>query len=317
MDFDGQDCYDILTDIGIIKEEHKEERYGICCGEEMDMIAEFLVCSKCANFTKYREEFTEESEYHGVYKYKIGNREMTCYGSQPKTKSDRIAGLVNSYKIKINRNNNHIETVLLNQTCEAMFDIISKSVKKSDNRDSLFQALLHHTSILNGNILTISETQKIVGAGCKYSIGNKIIIKAVLDGNISRDKVSFGTEIHKQLISKYLGIYDPKFYLNDGNLEMRHINTPENRKFCFKVIKIMLEQNIAFNALLSSKCIAVVYYLIKEKYNYVEDERLQKKRFTELVCVGENTFIKVYKTLKCSDVQKLIAKWLDRTTHGH
>lgn len=311
MDFDGQDCYDLLADIGMIEKGVEEEKYGECCGEKMDSMAGFLFCSKCANTVNYREEYTEENEYRGVYKYKIGNREMTCYGSQPKTKGDRIAGLVNSFKVIINRNNKHIDTDLLNLVCEAMFDITSKCVKKSDNRKSLFQALLHHISIHNGNILTIRETQNIVGqTGCKYSVGNKIIVKAVLDGYLDREKVSFGTEIHKQLISKYLSIYDPKFYLDDGNLELRHINTPENRKFCFKVIKIMLEQNIAYNALISSKCIAVVYYIIKEKYNYPEDERLQKKRFTELVNVGENTFIKVYNTLRCSDTQKLIVKHL-------
>jgi hypothetical protein len=311
MDFDGGDCYDILAEIGVIEKEVKEDKYGYCCGKKMDCVAEFLFCVECANSVRLREEYTDENEYHGVYRYKIGNREMTCYGSQPKTKGDRIAGLINSFKVIINRNNKYIETDLLNQVCEAMFDITSKCVKKSDNRKSLFQALLHHISIRNGNILTIRETQNIVGqSGCKYSVGNKIIVKAILDGYLDREKVSFGEEIHKQLITKYLSIYDPKFYLDDGNLEMRHINTPENRKFCFRVIKIMLEQNIAYNALMSSKCIAVIYYIVKEKYNYPDDERYQKKKFTELVGVGENTFIKVYNTLRCKDTQRLLVKHL-------
>lgn len=305
-----EDIYDdymsIMEDLGYIEEKPLVD-YDMCCGKRMTHIDELLICDECNKIINNKDN-DDVGTYNGVQICKVGNRLIRCFGGYKgkDSKSDCVARLVNSFKSIISRNNTCLDNNILNEVCDTMYDITRVQIKKSTNRLSLFLALLHHVSIRNEKILTPKEVQKIIGkSNCKFSKGNKIIIQATLDGVMDRDKVSFGTDIYKQLIIKYLNLYNPKFYLGDKDSEDLHINTARNRKFCVDMIEVMLDKNIAFNAVIQTKCIAVVYYLIKNAYD-IDDDKLQKKYFTRLVDVGENTFIKVYNTLLRSDVQKIL-----------
>jgi len=301
---DEFDCLSILEELGLVEKKVQLE-YDVCCGVKMESIGNMLYCDKCTR-TMNSKESEDSDVYSGVFTCKIGNKEYTCFGAHPKNRNERIADMVKAFAEQMNSKGIRIDQSIINEVCDTMYDITSVQIKKSSNRSSLFLALLHHISVRNDMILTPREVQKIMcDSNCKFSKGNKIIIQAVLDDILDRNKVSFGIELYDKLIIKYLMMYDPEFYLEDGNLSRRNINNTRNHKLCINMIQVMLEENIAFNSIIQTKCIAVVYYLIKEEYNYDQDEKAQKKYFTQLVGVGENTYIKVYNTLIRRDVQKI------------
>ena len=303
------DCYALLDELNLVEKKPEQTEYGVCCGEKMQSVSEFLLCYICGSTKNMKDNGEDSVSYGGFHMCKIGNREIMCFrgDGEPKSRHEKIASIVKEFHTKMNTKGICIEGGLLNSVCEIMHDITCIQNKKSTNRDSLFIAILYHVSVLNDQILMPKEVQKLIGNNSKFSKGNKIIIQSVLDDILDRTKVSFGIEIYEKLIIKYLSSYDPKFYLNDSNLERRNINTATNRKFCINMIEIMLNENISYNSIIQSKCIAVVYYLIKHEYKYEpnDSDKMQKEYFTKLVGVGENTYIKAYKVLLRKDVQKI------------
>jgi len=302
-DFDDDFCNQLLSDCGFTEDSIDEITYGICCGSPMTPMSELLVCDLCGTIQHVRE--SPDRDYaKGPMSYQVGKRTFTCYNSEPKSRHDKIADMVNNFKNRIAKRNRSIDSDLLTKACTVMFDITTIHIKKTGNRISLFAALLYYTSINMGQILTQKEIKSILNGEIKFSKGVKIISNALLHEEIQRDKIVVGVKIHNLLLAKYLNIYDPEFYLNDGNINNRNINDNTNRRFCSTMIDFILTRNIAYNAVIHSKCIAVVYYLIKHKYLY-DDEKAQKKYFTSIVEVGENTYMKVYQTLIDPMVQVL------------
>lgn len=304
MDLDDDDlCSQLLSDCGFTDETTDIIIYGICCGEDMMVMAGLMVCQICGSMQQVKDD-SEHDFVKGPSTYHIGNRSYTCYNCEPKSRNDKIADLVNDYKNKIARCGRCIDGKLLNDTCTIMHDITRDHIKKKDNRTSLFASLLYYISINMGQILTQHEIKNILGENIKFSKGVKIISNSIICKIITPGRIGINTRIHNQLISKYLSIYDPEFYLEDGNPTNRNINTNDNRKFCNMMIDVILRHNIAYNSLIQSKCIAVIYYLIRIKYVY-DNEKLQRQYFTSIVDIGGNTFMKVFMTLLGDLAQKM------------
>jgi hypothetical protein len=307
-EIDGDLCAELLLEFGIVEKERgllaRDECECTGVISKMVVFNDFLLCKSCGMVKTLHEDVGALAK--GPSTYQVGSRTYSCYGNGVRDRSDKVADLVTHYKTTISNRDRCIDAELLGVTCNLMYDITSKHIKKKDNRLSLFATMLYLVSIKMDRILAQNEIKQILGKGFKFSKGYKIISNSVLNGEIEAERIGIGMKIYSQLISKYLSVYDPKFYLNDGNSGDRNINNNRNRKFCITIVEVMLDRNIAYNATIQSKCIAVVYYLIKNNSEYrYEDETAQRKYFTSIVNVGENTFLKVYNTLISRDTQRI------------
>ncbi len=308
FEFDIDSCDNLLAEFGIIEAKATELARDECDCEgvikKMQIIGEFYMCNSCSIMKNAYIE-PPGSIAKGPNTYQIGSRMYTCYGTTTRDRNDKIADLINYFKNLIISNNQYIDPELLRDTCSVMFDITSRNIKKKDNRISLFAVLLYYTSIKQGRIMTFNEIKLMIKSKeFKFSKGTKIMSNALLHGIIEPDVVAAGVKIYDQLIAKYLSIYDPEFYLNDNNPTKRNINNDSNRRFCLTMIEIVLHKNIAFNSVIQSKCIAIVYYLVRNRYEY-DDEIKQRHYFSSIAGVGENTYIRVYNTLISRDAQRM------------
>jgi hypothetical protein len=309
FEFDADVCAELMIEYGIVDAGPAAlaRNECDCSGEPVKMTSmnEFLICNLCGSIKESHND-VGGSIAKGPSTYQIGSRTYTCYGTAPRDKSDKVADLFNYLKNLISSNGYFIDPELLGESAAIMQDVASHNIWKKSNRISLAAVSIYLTSIKQGKIMTYKEIKALFSnKKFKFSKGMKIISNALLYGNIEPERLAIGEKIHDQLISKYLKIYDPEFYLEDGNVMDRNINTIANRKFCITVIEVMLKQNIAYNAVIQSKCIAVVYYLIKNKYNH-ENESAQRKYFSSIVDMGENTYIRVYNTLISTDTQRVL-----------
>lgn len=306
-DFDIDACDSLLAEFGIIEAKPVELARDECdCDgivKKMQVIGEFYMCDNCSTM---KNAYIEQpgSVAKGPNTYQIGSRMYTCYGVTTRDRNDKIADLINYFKNLITCNNHYVDPELLRDTCSVMFDITSRNIKKKDNRIALFAILLFYTSIKQGRIMTFNEIKTLLkNKKFKFSKGTKIMSNALLCGIIEPERIAVGVKVYDQLIAKYLHTYDPEFYLDDGNQSKRNINNGSNRKFCMTMIEIVLNNNIAFNSVIQSKCIAIVYYLVLSRYKYC-DEVKQRHYFSSIVGVGENTYIRVYNTLISPDAQR-------------
>jgi hypothetical protein len=276
----------------------EQQAFNECCGKTMEVSGILLICMSCGQLKDNLDYDVAE----GTYTYRIGNHEYIRYGHTIKTSTDKIAELVTFFKSLIGRNGKVIDSEVLETACKMMHIITNKNIKKSSNRISLFAELLRYASIETRNILTTKEISELMGMqNSKFAKGNKFIIEALMDGKIDID---ISKNVYNLYISKYLCAYNPDFAFVDMD-PYKNINNQCNRKFCSDLIEVMLDNNIAHNTVIHSKCIAVVYFLIRIRYPY-PDEAAQKKYFLSIVNIGENTFIKIFNTLISKDTQQLL-----------
>lgn len=298
-------CEELLSEYGYVEKEVAILGRDECdCGSEikkMSTLGDCLVCSDCGMVKNVYDDGGSIAK--GPSTFQVGSRTYTCYGSGTRDKEDKIADLVTSYKNLISSNNHAIDGELLNRTCTIMFTITQNHIKKKDNRLTLFAALLYLTSIKMDVMLLPNSIKMMLGKEkIRFSKGLKTICNSVLMGEIEPDQIGFDEKIYNKLIAKYLSLYNPNHDNSDAN-----INTTANRRFCITFVEVMLDQNIAYNSIIKTKCIAVIYYLIRIKKDYRwEDEQKQRKYFASIVDVGENTFMKVYSALLTKEVQGIL-----------
>lgn len=288
--------YEFLELIGAVPAAKQEMQRGYCCDLKMLVNGAIMKCSICGTVINYIEGLFDAPNMQNTHTYAIGGKTYINFGREHvRTDDEKIAEIHREFESVIKKHGDTISSNLMELACQKLYEITQKKTKKSNNRKKLFAALLFYSSIELGNILTIKEVSQIMGLHLKKGIskGEKFIIEAVIDGKL---ELNFNTPIHELYVQKYLQLYK----VNGVN-----INTPSNRKFCINIVEAMIEYNIAYNAVIYSKCIAVVYYLIKLKYP--TSEFIQKKNlFSEVMGVCENTYMCIYNTIISSDTQRLI-----------
>jgi hypothetical protein len=287
----------ILQECGLI-EYIEEVPDNTCCGVEMIYSKDIYYCSICCSLKN-------NDDYENTPSYSTSNRRIySNFSNCPKSLETRKADTVAEFKDKLKRQSFILPEDLIDLTCEYLFKITLKNTKKASNRQYLFAELLRLASIETDNILTEKEVAKIVGlTDTKLSRGSKFIVDAIL---YDRVEINLSKPVYVLYIKKYLNAYNLNHYKDDSALQHENINTVGNRSYCINLVELMLDKNIAYNSTIQSKCIAVVYYLLRNFYGDNGTEKQQKKYFTSLVDVGESTFVKIYNTLISDDVYKII-----------
>lgn len=331
MDYDIEK---LLEDCGIVEPEADAEDTDICCDIKMIYTGTSYYCSVCFNL-KENKNYDNGPSFSSMVKK--GSKLHQIYSYSAKTIDSRKADMVAEFRQKLLNQNFILPQDLVELTCDRLLKITDKNIKKASNRVYLSAELLRLASIDTENILTDKEVAKILGLlDTKLSRGSKFVISAILARKVSIDLCK---PIHHLYIKKYLNLFDINHFerintAKTADLSVRSvnthittpsesdsvdlaksaievvkdINTPANRSYCINLVELMLDQNIAYNTTIQSKCIAAVYYLIETFYCKISSVKERKKYFKTLVDVGESTFIKIYNTLISEDVYEVIVE---------
>lgn len=321
---DIEDIEKLLEDCGIVESETPAEDDDMCCGIKMVYTGTSYYCSECYNLRE-NKNYDNGPSYSSTIKK--GNKIHQMYSYSAKTSDSRKADMVAELRQKLLNQNFILPEDLVELTCDRLLKITDKNIKKASNRIYLSAELLRLASIDTENILTDKEVARILGLpDTKLSRGSKFVIGALLAQKVNIDLCR---PIHHLYIKKYLNLFDTNYFerikepsasdktshdadladlVNSSVNVVKDINTPANRAYCINMVELMLDQNIAYNTTIQSKCIAAVYYLVEAFYSKIGTVKERKKYFKSLVDVGESTFVKIYNTLISEDVYNVIVE---------
>src|SRR5690606_29434540 len=151
----------------------------------------------------------------------------------------------------------------------------------------------------NGDMLSLNEIYNIMKVDVKGNAkGKKIINDPILRGLLDLD-------INKDISSLYVKKYLQCCKLEYKNKEPIRLNTEENNILCNEIIKVMQKKNICFNSTITSKVTGVIYYLIQLKYGNNMLKK-NKKYYSDVFKIGQDTFITIYNTLISVDVKNIL-----------
>lgn len=281
--------------MGIIQKSEPKNKKGYCCDIKMEIKnEEYLICKICKKMSNYIEDYDEKLEFPDVNYYSINGKQFVKHYPKQRNNDVRIDDIYKKLKEDISFNREILSDDLIKLVSINMFNITKNNTVKSENRKKLFATLIYYYSIELGYYMTPKEACRKVGLQeTVLSKGKKYIIKANLENKINLD---ISKPIYKLIIEKYL--------------KKINIYTSGNMIYCTQVLKCMLHKNIAYDATIQSKCIGVIYYLLKTHFNDLNIIKKQKT-FSSEVNINENTFITVYNALQSKDVESIIEKWID------
>lgn len=278
-----------------------EKKY--CCSVKMEEYENYLVCHNCGNTEEVFDD-TNGSENCSVI-YTTGRKEFVLYSkTNIKSNEERIADINNIFKTIMEKKNFTINQNILWTASNNLYLITkNKHTIKSNNRISTFAYLLYLSSIQHKEILLQSEIRELLGKKIKYSSGLNIITSAIFDERIDLN-LDIDDELYPLLIIKYLNAFNINF--NNPNKPFKNFNNDLSRKKCCLMIEIMLNNNLAYDSCLISKCLGIIYYLIIKKYSQFIEPKPKDIRayFKTIVDVSEDSYIKVYNLLISSDVKR-------------
>lgn len=276
--------------------ESEVEEVGVCCGEKMKLnnSSSFLICRICNNMIEYIEELFQKPESQKI-QYDIGGN--AHFGkSSAKTKDEKIKDLMGELINKILQTN-LLDSKTALATSKLVSIITSEHTKKKDNRNQLFAACLFLSAVKDGYIITIKDLVEIFNLkknGIKSGL-NMVTKYVILNGM----DIEVDPPIYKLLIYKYLknvSKFDDKYIKGD-------ILTTENINFCICLVEFMLNNSIAYNTKIYTKCTATVYYLVYRNKLYVGSK---KQLSTAMGGVGQNTTTTALNILMDPEVQDLL-----------
>lgn len=298
----------------IIPEVQKEKEYGVCCGSNMSLESdeEHLKCIKCKKLVKYDPYFNIKAESQKTQYDKDGN---IMYGKTiVKTDVDKIREISTEYSRKIHdKTKKYFPDEQLLNAAKLFYNVSKEHTKKKDKRDQLFAACLLLTSINDHYILTEKDLVVMLGLSTSgISKGMNLIIDYDIFHQLDINLDEFH---HASIIRRYLGNID-NYDNKKGLLHPKYINTTEYIEFGIELIDIMLDNSIAYDTYITSKCAGVVYYIIckfklaETKQDLTETKKRKgtdkiKSKVAQCVDVGQSTIVKVYNTLAsplCQDI---------------
>jgi hypothetical protein len=280
------------------------EKLGFCCKEKMQVVGEKLICAICKSVKSYVNDIFDTNIVPDSVYYKIGNTEFVTHIKREKSPSENIAKLYNEVAQILEKNQKSVQSDVIDNMSKNMYAITNKKIKKSKNREDLRTALLYLSAQQNGKYYTIKDVSTIFGRN-KHGIskGKKYILEAIFDGEF---EFNFDAPIHHLVLKKYLELV----VINGECLyQLKYA------KYCKCVVDCMLENNIAYNSTIQSKCIGVIYYLIHKLYPNAGIIKKQKN-FSQVIRISENTYTRVYNTLVSSDSQQIISAYICNYLHA-
>jgi hypothetical protein len=287
---------EILFNLKLLIKPKLDDRIGYCCNEQMEIIDNKLICKICKAVKSYVNDIFNKSNATNAVYYKIGNTEFVNHSKREKSSFENIAKLHNEVAQILDKNQKGVNVEIIESMSEYMHIITNKKIKKSRNREDLHTTLLYLSAQQNNNYYTIKDASIVFGS-LKHGIGKgkKFIIESIFSGELN---YNFDVPIHHLIIKKYLEL----FTIDGVNLYQ-----PKYAYFCKTVVECMLENNIAYNAIVQSKCIGTIYFLIQELFpNYIR----KQKNFSQIVKISENTYTIVYNTLISSDVRRIVNEYI-------
>lgn len=287
-------------------DKNKNMELGICCGNKMIINDNDLICNICGNITPYINDIFVEPHSQQTTYDNSGN--MIHGHNSKKNNQEKISDLVkecNNYILETS--SYELNSALLRDVCKIAVKIFDETIYKKENRRCTFAAILHVVSMNKGFIYDTKELVKMFGLN-KCGISQGLTILYTYQAIFKDLNIKLDLDIYHHIINKFLNslIYDVK---NKGKLSLA--SSTSNLEFCIQIVEFMLNNNIAYNTTIKTKCAGSVFYFIQ----VLRLKSKNKKTITEKLGVSQNTIIKTFNIISLPEVQNMLPLYLKIDTY--
>lgn len=302
MSLSDEEELDMLLDMESDNEE--ENIFGYCCGQKMEKRDDnSIVCGICQSIDTYIDDMFVKPHSNTV-SYDA-NGKMVYGQNVKKTMDDKTRDLVEEYQNMLNRNKDFtMDTCYIKGICRNIIKIFDGRIYKKERRKQIFAAVTYLYMISRGVLYTTKELVSMFGT---ETAGIGVGLGFIYKYNSRHDDLEFAVDpiMHHQILEKKLAVMIYPCMEGDKVVN-KSLLCKNNLLFCNMLVEFMLENNVAYNTDINTKCAGAIFYLT----NRMKLKTKKKKDIKDTLQISQNTMIKIYNVLLSSEIQLLLPKIL-------